>query len=162
MVATTARQHVTGFAALNIPHARRLGGDWHDAWFDVKSTRVSPHHVTDEQRFGRLLDRSAAAACATLRPGLALLGHPAAASPEKVWAATHERAVVEMAWARLDGMTAEDLAGGAAAGGPRQLRAGPAVPGPMGAGPLVGVAPAGVLTPMERAAWDTWQREWSP
>ena len=31
MVPTTAREHITGFAALNIPHAWRLGGDWHDA-----------------------------------------------------------------------------------------------------------------------------------
>ena len=47
MVPTTAREHITGFAALNIPHPRRPGGDWHDAWFDVEPTRVSPHHITD-------------------------------------------------------------------------------------------------------------------
>ena len=38
MIPTTARAHITGFAALNIPHAWRLGGYWHDAWFDVKPT----------------------------------------------------------------------------------------------------------------------------
>jgi len=27
MVPTTAREHITGFAALNIPHAWRLSGD---------------------------------------------------------------------------------------------------------------------------------------
>ena len=31
MVPTTAREHITGFAALNIPHAWRLGGDWHQS-----------------------------------------------------------------------------------------------------------------------------------
>ena len=42
MVPTTPRRHITGVAALNIPHARRLGGDWQDAWFDVRPTRVAP------------------------------------------------------------------------------------------------------------------------
>ena len=109
MVPTTARKHLTGFAALNIPHAWRLGGDWHEAWFAVEPTRVSPHHLTDERRFGRLLDRLGQSGLRDARPGLARIGHPAGNWPEKVWAATHERAVIEMAWARLDGITAEDL-----------------------------------------------------
>ncbi len=43
------------------------------------------------------------------RPGLALLGHPARDWPEKVWAATHERAVIEMAWAGLERMAGKDV-----------------------------------------------------
>ena len=162
MVPTTARAHITGFAALNIPHAWRLGGYWHDAWFDVKPTRVSPHHITDERHFGRLLDRLGHSGLRDARPGLALLGHPAGDCPEKAWAATHERAVIEMAWARLDGITAEDL--------------------PIGLPPVdrysfERILPypdqwvrvrwwtwrlRGVLTPTELAAWDDWQREWWP
>ena len=162
MVPTTRRQHITGFAALNIPHAWRLGGDWHDAWFDVKPTRVAPYHITDERRFGRLLDRLGNRGLRDARPGLALLGHPAADWPEKVWAATHERAVIEMAWARLDGITPEDL--------------------PMGLPPVdrysfERILPhpdqwvrvrwwvwrlRGVLTPTELAAWNDWQHEWWP
>ncbi|MCY4660200.1 MAG: hypothetical protein OXF93_10375 [Acidobacteria bacterium] len=160
MVPTTRREHITGFAALNIPHALRLGGDWHEAWLDVKPTQVSPHQITDERRFGRLLDRLGNSGLRDARRGLALLGHPAATWPEKVWAATHERAVIEMAWARLEGIIAEDL--------------------PMGLPPVdrysfERILPypdqwvrvrwwawrlRGVLT--ELAAWDDWQREWWP
>ena len=157
MIPTTAREHITGFDALNIPHAWRLGGDWHEAWFGVKPTRVSPHHITDERRFGRLLDRLGHSGLRDARPGLTLLGHPAGDWPEKVWAATHERAVIEMARARLDGITAEDL--------------------PIGLPPVdrysfERILPypdqwvrvrwwtwrlRGVLTPMELAAWDEWK-----
>ena len=162
MVPTTAREHITGVAALNIPHAWRLGGDWHEAWFDVKPTRVSPHHLTDERRFGRLLDRLGHGGLRDARPGLALLGHPAGNWPEKVWAATHERAVIEMAWARLDGMTADDL---------------PAGLPPVDRYSFERILPypdqwvrvrwwtwrlRGVLTPTELAVWNDWRREWWP
>ncbi len=109
MVPTTAREHITGFAALNIPHAWRLSGDWHEAWFDIKPTRVSPCHIINERRFGRLLDRLGRGGLRDSRPGLALLGHPARNWPEKVWAATHERAVIEMAWARLERLAGRDI-----------------------------------------------------
>ena len=142
MVPTTAREHITGFAALNIPHRWRLGGDWHEAWFDVKPTRVSPHHITDEWRFGRLLDRLGPGGLRDARPGLALLDHPARDWPHKVWAATHERAVIEMAWgaAREDG--GQERARRVAADQPPRLLPDPAAPGPVGTGPMVGMAPA--------------------
>ena len=69
MVPTTTREHITGFAALNIPNAWRLGGDWHEAWFDVKPTRVLPYQITDERRFGRLLDRLGNSGLRDARPG---------------------------------------------------------------------------------------------
>ena len=109
MVPTTAREHITGSAALNIPHRWRLGGDWHQSWFDVRTTRVSPDQITDERRFGRLLDRLGRTGLRDARPGLGLLHHPARDWPEKVWAATHERAVVEMAWAQLERMAGENV-----------------------------------------------------
>ena len=162
MVPTTAREHITGFAALNIPHASRLGGDWHEAWFDVKPTRISPHHITDERRFGRLLDRLGQGGLRDARPGLALLDHPARDWPEKVWAATHERAVIEIAWARLERMAGKDV--------------------PVGLPPIdhhdfYRILPhpdqwvrvrwwtwrlRRVLTPTELPVWEQWQKEWWP
>ncbi len=162
MVPTTAREHITGFAALNIPHAWRLSGDWHEAWFDVKPTRVSPYHITDERCFGRLLDRLGRGGLRDARPGLALLGHPAQNWPEKVWAATHERAVIEMAWARLERMAGRDI--------------------PIGLPPIdhydfCRILPhpdqwvrvrwwawrlRRVLTPTELAIWNEWEKEWRP
>ena len=106
---TTAREHVMGCAALNIPNPRREGGDWHEAWFDIEPRQVAPEHVTDEKRFGRLLDRLGSSGLRDARAGLALLGHPAESAPARIWAATHERAVVEMAWARLRRMAGKDV-----------------------------------------------------
>ena len=140
MVPTTAREHITGSAALNIPYAWRLGGDWHQSWFDVKPNRVSPDQITDEGRFGRLLDRLGRGGLRDARPGLALLNHPAPDWPRKVWAATHERAVIEMAWARLERI-GQGHARRAAADRPLRLLPHPASPGPVGTGALVGVAP---------------------
>ena len=162
MVPTTAREHITGFAALNIPHASRLGGDWHEAWFDVKPTRVSPHHITNERCFKRLLDRLGQGGLRDARPGLALLGHPARDWPEKVWAATHERAVMEMAWARLERMTDKDM---------------PAGLPPIDRHDFYRILPhpdqwvrvrwwawrlRRVLTATELEVWDQWQKEWWP
>ena len=112
MVSTTAREHITGFAALNVPHTWRLGGDWHDAWFSIRPTRIPPEQITDEARFGRLLDRLGRGGLRDARPGLALLNHPGRHWPEKVWTATHERAVVEMAWGRLQRIAGTDLPAG--------------------------------------------------
>ena len=156
-----ARAH-HGFAALNIPHASRLGGDWHEAWFDIKPTRVSPHHITNERCFKRLLDRLGQGGLRDARPGLALLGHPAGDWPEKVWAATHERAVMEMAWARLERMTGKDM---------------PAGLPPIDRHDFYRILPhpdqwvrvqwwawrlRRVLTATELEVWDQWQKEWWP
>ena len=162
LLPTTARNHITGFAALNIPYVRRLSGDWHEAWFDTRPESVAPFHMTDEKLYGRLLNRLGGSGLRDARGGLVLLGHPGGYYPEKVWAATHERAVLEMAWARLSGITAEDL--------------------PIGLPPIdrddfERILPypdqwirvrwwawrlRGVLNPTELAAWDDWQKEWWP
>ena len=162
MVPTTAREHITGFAALNIPHAWRLGGDWHEAWFDVKPTRVSDHHITDERCFGRLLDQLGRRGLRDARPGLALLDHPARDWPEKVWAATHERAVIEMAWARLERMAGKNM---------------PAGLPPVDQYDFYRILPhpdqwvrvrwwawrlRRVLTGTELPVWDEWRKEWWP
>ena len=162
MVPTTAREHITGFAALTIPHPGRLGGDWHEAWFDVRPTRVSPHHITDERRFKRLLDQLRQAGLRDARPGLALLDHPARDWPEKVWAATHERAVVEAAWGRLQRIVGSGMDAG--------------LP-PIDRHDFCRMLPhpdqwirvqwwawrlRAVLTPAELAIWNQWQKEWRP
>ena len=142
MVPTTAREHITGFAALNIPHGGRPGGDWHEAWFDVKPAQVSPYHLTNEARFGRLLDRLGQGGLRDARPGLRLLEHPAGDWPEKIWGSNAR------ARCNRDGLGAAPTDGGqrhasrATAGGPLRLLPNLAAPRPVGTGPLVGMAPA--------------------
>ncbi len=46
MVPATARQHIAGFAALNIAYAWRMGGDWHGASFGVEPSRVASRRTT--------------------------------------------------------------------------------------------------------------------
>lgn len=162
LVPTTAREHITGAAALNVPHAWRLGGDWHQSWFGIRPTRIPPEQITDEARFGRLLDRLGGGGLHDARPGLALLNHPGRHWPEKVWTATHERAVVEVAWARLQRIAGTDVPTG--------------LP-PIDRHDFYRVLPypdqwvrvrwwawrlRKVLTPTELAVWDQWQKEWWP
>ena len=113
IVATTRRYHLTGDAALNIPNIGRGGGDWHQgAWFGVEPARLSPHDLTDETTYGRLLDRLGNSGLRDARRGFGMIRHPAADHPDTVWAATHERAVVEAAWARLRRIAANGLEAG--------------------------------------------------
>ena len=142
MVPTTAREHITGSAALNIPHGWRLGGGWHQSWFDVKPTRVSADQITDEKRFGRLLDRLGRAGLRDARPGLAL------PQPPGPGLAREGLGCDARARDHRDGLGAaredrgQGRAGGAAANRPPRLLPHPASPGPVGTGALVGVAPA--------------------
>ena len=56
---TTARQHISGGMALNIPNDWLLnGGDWHQhaAWFATTAETLRPTDITDEATYGRLLD----------------------------------------------------------------------------------------------------------
>ena len=162
LVPTTPRRHVTGAAALNLPHRWRLGGDWHQSWFGVRPTELAPDLLTDERRFARLLDRLGRAGLRDARPGLALIGHPGRRAPSKVWAATHERAVVETAWARLQRIAGTEVA--------------PGLP-PIDREDFYRVLPhpdqwgrvrwwawrlRAVLTPDELAIWTEWQKEWWP
>ena len=109
-----------------------------------------------------MLDRLGRSGLRDARPGLARLNHPAARRPDRIWAATHERAVIEMAWARLDGYISRGL--------------------PVGLPPVLGDDLARllpfpdqwvrlhwwawrlrpVLTAAERSGWDAWRREWTP
>lgn len=58
IVPTSAREHITGFMALNIPARFRMSEDWHEhsAWFWAEPVRIDPLQVTDEQVYGRLAD----------------------------------------------------------------------------------------------------------
>ena len=97
---TTRRYRLTGDAALNIPHVRRGGGDWHqDAWFGIEPAQLAPDHLTDETTDGRLVDRLGNSKLCTARWGFGRIRHPAAEHPETVRAAD-ERAVVECAGAQ--------------------------------------------------------------
>ena len=90
--------------ALNVPSTRWTGGgDWHQysAWFWATPQRVEDSDLTPEDIYGRLLDRLGNTGLCDARSGLACLNHPAARQPEKIWAASHERGVIELSWARL-------------------------------------------------------------
>ena len=54
--------------------------------------------LTTEATHGRLLDHLERWGVRDARPGLAQLGHPGGKATEIVWAASHDRAVVEEAW----------------------------------------------------------------
>ena len=114
LLPTTPRRHITGSLALNIPYVHRhSSGDWHPTvWFDTMPRRLAPHHVTDEAVYGRLLDLLGNSGLRDARRGLATLRHPGGEAPEKVWAATHERAVIELAWDQLQSTVGTGLAPG--------------------------------------------------
>ena len=103
--ATSARQHITGSLALNIPYPRFWSsGDWHEhsAWFGAESDQVSEYSLASEQVHGPLLDKLGNLGLRDARGGLATLGHPAARQSRRIWAATHEPAVLEWCWSRID------------------------------------------------------------
>ena len=103
LVPTTTRRHITGTTALNIPATYRMGGDWHkhSTSFSHRPESLDGGDLTNERTHGRLLDRLGRSGLRDARKGLAELGHPGADYPEKVWAATHDRAVVEESWELL-------------------------------------------------------------
>ena len=114
LVPTTPRHHITGSLALNIPYVHRhSSADWHPTvWFHTTPTRLAPHHVTDEAVYRRLLDLLGNSGLRDARRGLATPRHPGGEAPEKVWAATHERAVIELAWDQLQSTVGTGLAPG--------------------------------------------------
>ncbi len=164
LVPTTPRRHITGSLALNLPYVRRMSGDWHEGiWWDVKPTTLStPYELTDEATYGRLLDCLGNSGLRDARPGLAELRHPGAKWPEKAWAADHDRAAIEMAWARLQDEEGAGL--------------GPGRP-PVDSYDFYRILPypdqwlrvrwwawrvASVLTKDELAIWNAWRKEWWP
>lgn len=70
----------------------------HSTWFSHEPDRLNDTDLTDERIHGRLLDRLGQWGLRDARKGLAELGHPAAASPRRIWTATHDRAVIEESW----------------------------------------------------------------
>ena len=101
---TTPRQHISGGMALNIPNNWLLnGGDWHQhaAWFATTAETLLPTDITDEATYGRLLDLLGRAGLRDARRGLRQLDHPDGWNRSRIWAATHERAIIEWAWEEL-------------------------------------------------------------
>ena len=159
---TTAREHITGLPALNIPGVWRISGDWHQysAWFSSTRDQVRHYHLTNDAVYGRLLDRLGRSGLRDGRPGLRLLNHPASHQAGKVWAAAHDRAVVEMAWARLQSHVSRNIK--------------PTEP-PLYREDLDRLLPfpdqwvrvhwwawrlRAVMNSVELDAWDTWRQEW--
>ena len=101
---TSPRQHISGGMALNIPNSWLLnGGDWHQhaAWFATTAETLLPSNITDEATYGRLLDLLGRAGLRDARRGLRQLDHPDGWNRSRIWAATHERAIIEWAWEKL-------------------------------------------------------------
>ena len=164
LVPTTPRRHITGSLALNIPYVHRhSSGDRHPTvWFDTKLRRLAPHHVTDEATYGQLLDCLGSSGLRDARRGLAMLRHPGADRPEKVWAATHERAVIEVAWETLQRVKGTELAPGWPPVDNDDF--GRLLPGP---DQWVRVRwwswlLSRILTNEQLAIWTEWRRDWWP
>ena len=100
---TTRRRHITGMMALNIPDPAYPGGDWHQyaSWFATEPETLRPQFYTDENTYGVILDRLGDSGVEDARAGLRILGHPAGESETPIWSATYDRAVIEIAWKRL-------------------------------------------------------------
>ena len=162
LVATSRRRHITGTTALNIPAGWRLGGDWHQGstWFAPRPEALDDRDLTSEQTHGRLLDLLGGRGLRDARRGLARLGHPGAESRAKVWAASHDRAVIEAGWHMLM----------------RWTKCGLTHP-PFDLMELERLLPhpdqwvrlhwwawrlRRVMTPTERELWDRWRKQWTP
>ncbi len=165
LLPTTPRRHITGWLALNIPDVcRDWSGDWHPTvWFDTKPRRLAAaKDVTDEAVYGRLLNCLGNRCLRDARHGLAVLQHPGGSASETVWAATHERAVIEIAWEHVQRL----IRAGVAADWPPvdNDEFGRLLPYPdqwarvRWLSWLVG----GILTEEELAIWKEWQRDWWP
>ena len=105
---TSARQYVTGLQALNLIDPEfESSGDWHmqGSWF-VSAEGVHPRAyealLANKARFGYVLATPAELLgedrLFDARPSLQRLGHPEGDSTEPVWAAHHDRAIVDGAW----------------------------------------------------------------
>ena len=101
---TSRRRHLTGVVALNIPDRWDGHGDWHMSatWFWTEPETLKPHSFTDKETYGELSDRLGTTfGLRDARRGLRELGYPAGDANVPVWAATYDRAVIEMAWEHL-------------------------------------------------------------
>ena len=105
---TSPRQYITGLQALNlIDPDCESSGDWHmrGSWF-VPSQGIRPQGfealLANKDRSGFVLVTPAAllgeARLFDARPSLRRMGHPEGGADARVWAAHHDRAVVDGAW----------------------------------------------------------------
>lgn len=105
----TPDTYVTGAAALNIPHEGAWAG-WHGLMWHIRlegeefseANRAQMGRAADWRYWDETSLRDA-------RPGLALIGHPAAQRSEPVYAATFARVVAERV-VRMAVVRGEDLA----------------------------------------------------
>lgn len=109
---TDVRRHLTGLYALNIPNAPLGGGgDWHQCcgWFSEEPRDLHESAYTNEPEHGRLLDRIGGVGLRDARAGLRRLGHPDGEKTVKVWAATYDRAALEIAWQYVQEYPTHDM-----------------------------------------------------
>lgn len=92
---------VTSGEALNLVDPEvGIMADWHDfCWRTTAEPAPYAAHSGD-QRHQLTSEALGEARAYDGRPSLKRVGHPAASRPGPVWCAHHDRAIVEMAWAR--------------------------------------------------------------
>lgn len=101
--------HVTGRAILAIRHPSiGMGFDWR---VDLRGVPGAVAHRSDDPALSRGTAATAKAIgnaeIVDLRPALCRVRHPAGERGEPIWSATHVRAVLELAWQRLEGIARE-------------------------------------------------------
>ena len=162
---TSRRQHISGGMALNIPNSWLLnGGDWHEqaAWFATRAETLRTTDITDEATYGRLLDLLGRAGLRDARRGLRHLDHPDGWNRNRIWAATHERAVLEWAWRTLmrDGGKCSDRERPPFDG--LQVARWLAYPGQWLRLHWWAWRISRMLDGKEREIWDGWRSKWTP
>lgn len=162
LVRTSLRRHITGTSALNIPERRINTGDWHElsTWFADRPGRVEEWQLTNEKGDRRLLDHLGQWGIRDARPGLARLQHPGAKEDRVVWAASHDRAVIEESWRRLS-----EVEGPGARPAPfdqHELQKMLGYPDQWIRVRWWAWRLRGVMTASERELWDSWREEWWP
>ena len=162
LVPTTERRHITGTTALNTPEGYRLGGDWHEhsTWFSDWPESLNEGDLTNEATYGRLLDHMGRSGLRDARKGLKHLNHPGAEHSTKVWAATHDRAVIEEGWRRVT----RDAEAGLRHPPFDRYELGKILRHPDQWVRLHWWAwrLRGAMTAAERELWDEWREEWWP
>lgn len=163
--ATDVRRHLTGSCALNVPNAPLLhGGDWHQCcgWFTREPQALRESAYTNEREHGRLLDRLGGIGLRDARGGLRRLAHPAGEGAAKVWAATYDRAVLEIAWGYLQEYGTRDMIDGYKPIDPRELARWLPYPHQWLRLHSLAWLLRTDLVGERLAKWDNWRHSWSP
>ena len=108
------RHYVTALDALNLPDPESGGcADWHTepTWWRA-SPGESVVHAGIDCETPRLANTGPEPGVRDARDGWKLLGHPAGNHPDPVWAASHPRAILDLAYDHLSMDKAGTMVGG--------------------------------------------------